>query len=57
MNLFCEKLSIRGMFLLLVNVAKDSVLDKALEGSVATDFTVKAQALMFVKYVDRKWCR
>ena len=47
------------MFLLSANVIEDSVLDKALEGSVfglqankVTDFTVKAQLLMFVKYVD-----
>ena len=47
------------MFLLLGNPIKDSVLDKAREGSVfgllankVTDFPVKAQLLMFVKYAD-----
>ena len=47
------------MFLLLGNVIKDSVLDKVREGSVfglladeATDISVKAQLLMFVKYLD-----
>ena len=47
------------MFLLLGNMTKDSVLDKVREGSVsgllvdeATDISVKAQLLMFVKYLD-----
>ena len=51
--------SVRDMFLLLGNVIKDSVLDKVREGSVfglladeATDISVKAQLLMFVKYLD-----
>ena len=58
-NLFCEKLSVCGVFLLLGNAIKDSVLDKAREGSVfgllankVTGLPVKAQLLMFVKYVD-----